>query len=87
MHLGRGDAVAGATWARRPGCSESPSSEAGHRHPLRVRVCKQRLGQVTMSSTAPLEGPAQPCLQSEEEWTKIKDICERGTADTQGSLV
>lgn len=37
-----------------------------------------------MSSAAPLEGPAQPCLQSEEEWTKIKGICERGTADTQG---
>lgn len=87
VHLGRGGSVAGASRARRPGCSGSPSCEAGHRHPLRVSVCKHRLGHVTMSSAAPLEGPAQPCLQTEEEWTKIKDICKSGTADTQGSLV
>lgn len=56
MQLGGGGSVEGASCSGSPGTptAQVHSCEAGHRSPLRVSVCKQRLGQVTPSSTAPL---------------------------------
>lgn len=95
VQQGGGGFGEGAGWARRPSCSGSPSTsaakthscEAGHGSPVRVGVCKQRLGQVTLSSGATLKGGTNTALlQSEEEWTPIKDTRKKGTANAQGSL-
>lgn len=80
-----GGFVEGAGWARRPSCSGSHSCEAGHRIPLRVRSHKQRLGQVTPASEAPLRGQHSPAFRTRKSGPRSGTCARKGQQIPRGS--
>lgn len=84
MQLGGGGSVGGAP-LRVGQQSHCPRSQLSGRtqEPFEGQCLQAEAGTGDSELCGTSGGPTQPCLQSEERWIKIKDTCEKGTADAR----